>query len=145
MTTQAIGELLCSRGHRNPSGHRYCQYCGEKLKAPEPAQPQMIGDRYRVMYQTQWLQDAEKSFLNDPESYLGQDNIQRLNQIYDLIQLDFMGIDFTVTQDGKLFVFETNAAMRHNFDHAVNFPYTEPFLNRVSLAFNDMVQRRLGA
>ena len=49
MTSQAIGELLCSRGHRNPSGHRYCQFCGEQLKAPEPAKPKIIGDRYRIM------------------------------------------------------------------------------------------------
>lgn len=49
MTSQAIGDLQCSRGHRNPNSNRYCQYCGEKLKAPEPSKPTVIGDRYRVV------------------------------------------------------------------------------------------------
>ena len=49
MTSQAIGDRLCSRGHRNPSENRYCQYCGDKLPPPEPSQPQIIGDRYRVV------------------------------------------------------------------------------------------------
>ena len=49
MTSQAIGDLQCSRGHRNPSSNRYCQYCGEKLQAPEPSKPTVIGDRYRVV------------------------------------------------------------------------------------------------
>ncbi len=101
------------------------------------------GDRYSLMTHTQWTQDAEKYFLNDPIDYLGKDNFNRLCQIRDLIGLDFFGIDFTIARDGSLFVFEANAAMRHNFDHAPNFPYTEPHLKRISNAFEDMIQSRL--
>ncbi len=101
------------------------------------------GDRYSLMQHTPWTQDAEKSFLDDPVSYLGQDNFERLGQIRDLIGLDFFGIDFTIAADGTLFVFEANAAMRHNFDHAGNFPYTEPNLRRISAAFEEMIQNRL--
>lgn len=101
------------------------------------------GDRYSLMIHTQWTQDAEKSFLNDPIDYLGKDNFNRLCQIRDLINLDFFGIDFTIAPDGSLFVFEANAAMRHNFDHAQNFPHTEPHLKRISNAFEDMIQSRL--
>ncbi|NJN23516.1 MAG: protein kinase [Acaryochloridaceae cyanobacterium RL_2_7] len=49
MTSQASGDLQCSQGHRNPNGNLYCQYCGEKLTAPDPSKPTMIGDRYRVI------------------------------------------------------------------------------------------------
>ncbi|MEM9136219.1 MAG: serine/threonine-protein kinase [Cyanobacteria bacterium P01_F01_bin.42] len=49
MTSQAAGERLCSNGHGNPSSHRYCTVCGEKLTIPEPVQPRVIGDRYRIM------------------------------------------------------------------------------------------------
>jgi CHASE3 domain sensor protein len=42
-----------------------------------------------------------------------------------------------------LFVFEANAAMRHNFAHAQNFPHTEPHLKRISDAFENMIQSRL--
>lgn len=101
------------------------------------------GDRYEIMDKTQWTQDAEQSFLNNPISYLGQENFDKLCKISDLIDLDFFGIDFTITQDGTLFIFELNSAMRHNFDHAGNFPYTRPHLERVSAAFNTMLQSRL--
>ena len=101
------------------------------------------GDRYSLMDKTPWTQEKEKSFLNDPVSYLGTKNFEKLYQIRDLIGLDFFGIDFTILQDGTLFIFELNAAMRHNFDHAKNFPYTEPHLKRISKAFDAMLQRRL--
>ncbi|MCM1984884.1 protein kinase domain-containing protein [Lyngbya confervoides] len=49
MTSQAIGDLTCSRGHRNGPSNRYCQYCGEKLKPRDPVEPVIVGDRYRVI------------------------------------------------------------------------------------------------
>ncbi|MDJ0517474.1 MAG: TauD/TfdA family dioxygenase [Trichodesmium sp. MO_231.B1] len=100
------------------------------------------GDRYNVMNKFEWMQAAEKSFLGDPYGYLGAENFNKLYQIRDLVGLDFFGIDFTILPDGTLFIFELNAAMRHNFDHAKNFPYTEPHLKRISHAFNAMVQKR---
>ncbi|MDJ0900897.1 MAG: TauD/TfdA family dioxygenase [Xenococcus sp. MO_188.B8] len=101
------------------------------------------GDRYNVMDTNQWMQDEERSFLNDPVSYLGTENLDKLFKIRDFVGLDFFGIDLTILRDGTLFIFELNAAMRHNFDHAKNFPYTEPHLRRISNAFNTMIQNRL--
>ncbi|MDJ0679813.1 MAG: TauD/TfdA family dioxygenase [Xenococcaceae cyanobacterium MO_167.B52] len=101
------------------------------------------GDRYNVMDKNQWMQEAEQSFLNNPLGYLGTQNLEKLHKIRDLVGLDFFGIDFTILPDGTLFIFELNAAMRHNFEHATNFPYTEPHLKRISNAFNAMIQRRL--
>ncbi len=98
------------------------------------------GDRYEIMDKTQWTQDAEQSFLNNPVSYLGSENFDKLCKIRDLIDLDFFGIDFTITPDGTLFIFELNSAMRHNFDHAQNFSYTRPHLERISAAFDTMLQ-----
>ncbi|MDJ0691014.1 MAG: hypothetical protein QNJ41_21210 [Xenococcaceae cyanobacterium MO_188.B32] len=101
------------------------------------------GDRYNVMDKTQWMQDEEQSFLNDPVGYLGSENLDKLYKIRDLVGLDFFGIDLTILPDGTLFIFELNAAMRHNFDHAKNFPYTEPHLRRISNAFDAMIQNHL--
>lgn len=101
------------------------------------------GDRYQVMAKTDWMQDSEKAYLQDPVGYLGQANVDKLYKICDVIGLDFFGIDLTVLPDGTLFIFELNAAMRHNFDHADNFPYTRPHLERISTAFDGMIQRRL--
>ncbi|MEM0980442.1 MAG: TauD/TfdA family dioxygenase [Cyanobacteria bacterium P01_H01_bin.58] len=101
------------------------------------------GDRYQIMDKQEWTQEQEKLFLKDPASYLGQANIEKLYRIRDIVDLDFFGLDFTVLEDGTLFIFELNAAMRHNFDHTGNFPYTRPYLEEISYAFNRMIQSRL--
>ncbi len=99
------------------------------------------GDRYRVMSSTPSTQEDEKRYLQDPEAYLGAKAFRALHAIRDAIDLDFFGIDFTLDREGNVIVFEANAAMRHNFDHAGNFPYTRPYLERISQAFADMVDR----
>ncbi len=101
------------------------------------------GDRYSVMDKETWMREEEQTFLNDPVSYLGSENFSKLYAIRDLVKLDFFGIDFVKLNDGSLFIFELNAAMRHNFDHAKNFPYTKPHLKSVSAAFDQMVKERL--
>ena len=103
------------------------------------------GDRYRVMSSTPSTQEDEKRFLSDPTAYLGAKAIEALYAIRDTIALDFFGIDFTLDSERNVIVFEANAAMRHNFDHAENFPYTRPHLERVSEAFATMVERRTTA
>lgn len=100
------------------------------------------GDRYRVMSSTPSTQEDEQRFLRDPATYLGSKAIDALYAIHDTIALDFFGIDFTLDSEHNVIVFEANAAMRHNFDHAENFPYTRPHLERVSEAFAAMVERR---
>lgn len=100
------------------------------------------GDRYRIMSTTPQTQAEERRYLRDPEAYLGPCAFRALHRIRDVIGLDFFGIDFTLAPDGQVVVFEANAAMRHNFDHAGNFPYTRPYLERISTAFADMVDRK---
>ncbi|MEQ8654788.1 MAG: hypothetical protein RIC87_20150 [Kiloniellales bacterium] len=100
------------------------------------------GDRYRVMDKVPALQEREKRYLADPRGYLGETVFAGLHAIRDLLKLDFFGIDFTVDRAGRLIVFEANAAMRHNYDHARTFPYTKAYLDRVSGAFHTMVETR---
>ncbi|MEM7541478.1 MAG: hypothetical protein AAF384_07800 [Pseudomonadota bacterium] len=97
------------------------------------------GDRYRVMSQSPQHQIEEQDYLCDPEKFLGADAISALRAIAEAIDLDFFGIDFWVRPDGQVIVFEANAVMRHNFDHATTFPYTRPHLERISDAFVAMV------
>ena len=94
------------------------------------------------MSSTPSTQEDENRFLTDPAAYLGPKAIEALYAIYDTIELDFFGIDFTLDSERNVIVFEANAAMRHNFDHAGNFPYTRPHLEKVSEAFASMVERR---
>lgn len=101
------------------------------------------GDRYSVMDKERWMQGEEETFLDDPCTYLGKENFLRLHAIRDLVKLDFFGMDFVKLNNDALFIFELNAAMRHNFDHVKNFPYTKPHLRAVSAAFDQMVKVRL--
>ncbi|MEM6624474.1 MAG: tetratricopeptide repeat protein [Pseudomonadota bacterium] len=100
-------------------------------------------DRYRVMHASEAMQQDEQRYLSDPIAYLGAKRVRRLFAIRDLIGLDFFGIDFSTAPDDKLVVFEANAAMRHNYDYADAFPYTRPYLDRISAAFTQMVQARV--
>lgn len=101
------------------------------------------GDRYRVMSTSLASQDVERAYLEEPRAYLGERAWAALHAISADIRLDFFGIDFTLGPDGGLIVFEANAAMRHNFDHAENFPYTRPHLERVTKSFEGMIRSRL--
>ena len=101
------------------------------------------GDRYRVMDKLPHAQKAERSYLNNPWDYLGESHVRSLHKIAQRIDLDFFGIDFAISKTGDLVIFEANAAMRHNFDHAGNFPYTRPFLQKISEAFMTMIEKRI--
>lgn len=97
------------------------------------------GDRYRVMDKLPAAQEEERRYLAAPRRYLGDRHFSHLCEIARIVDLDFFGVDFTINREGNLVIFETNAAMRHNFDHAEAFPYTAPHLQRVSEAFMEMV------
>jgi len=100
-------------------------------------------DRYRIMHSSTRHQAEEYAYLRDPEGYLGAKAYGTLMEVCNLLDLDFVGIDYTLAQDGSVIIFEANAAMRHNFDHAENFPYTRPFLDNVSRGFTELLKTRI--
>ena len=99
-------------------------------------------NRRTLMEPNGWMTEIEKSYLNDPRGYLGADIFERLQSLPALVQLDFFGVDFTVTDDGRILVFELNPAMRHSFDHADNFEYLRPYTQNVTDAFQKMITDR---
>lgn len=100
------------------------------------------GDRYNYMINSEGSQKVEQSYFADMNAFLGDKAIKALDMIRETIDLDFFGIDFTLLPDGKIFIFECNAVMRHNFDHAQKFPYTYEPLRNVTLAFDQMLHKR---
>jgi tetratricopeptide (TPR) repeat protein len=100
-------------------------------------------NRKTLMAQHEWMIEEEKSFMADPEAYLGAENYARLNGLHELVGLDFFGFDFNLTDDGELLIFELNPAMRHAYDHAANFEYLQPHMERVTQAFRDMIDARI--
>ena len=101
------------------------------------------GDRYQVMDKNEATRKEERAYLENPERFLGESVFAGLHDIASEIDLDFFGIDFAPDGQGRAVVFEANAAMRHNYDHAKAFPYTRPHLDRVSEAMQRMIQSRL--
>lgn len=102
-------------------------------------------DRYRIMSGDEDLQREEQTYLSDPEAFLGEANFRALHAVADIVKLDFFGIDFAVDPQGRILVFEANPAMRHNFNHAVAFPYTRPHLEAIGRAFTAMILKRTRA
>jgi hypothetical protein len=67
------------------------------------------------------------------------------NALHDRIDLDYYSIDCAETQDGRLLVFEADAAaIIHMMDPPDLFPYKPPQMRRVFAAFEDMLRRRVG-
>jgi hypothetical protein len=99
--------------------------------------------RKEVMLNHDWMMADERSFMDDCETYLGPVSHACLRKLYDIIKLDFFGVDFTVLEDQTVLIFEINPAMRHSYDHADDFPYLLPYLKEITVAFNAMLKSRL--
>jgi len=64
-----------------------------------------------AMEERQTFRDEERAFLDDMKRALGADAVATLQRIADLLGLDYAGIDFALDADGRIVVFEANAAM----------------------------------
>ena len=102
------------------------------------------GNRKTLMRNDEALMAEEKRFLADWQSYVGAPAADALEDVLRATGLDFCGIDFTLDDAGRPFIYEMNPAMRHSFDHAKNFPYKRPYDEATSEAFARMVERRAG-
>ncbi len=101
------------------------------------------GNRRAIMRNCEWMMAKEKSFLSDCRDYLGPDRFEILPGLNGMVGLDFFGVDFTLTGDGAILIFELNPAMRHSFEHADNFPYLTPYMAEISAAFGRMIAGKL--
>jgi hypothetical protein len=65
--------------------------------------------------------------------------------LHDRLGFDYYSIDCAETCDGRLLVFEADAAaIIHMMDPPDMFPYKHPQMRRVFAAFEDMLRRRVG-
>jgi hypothetical protein len=76
-----------------------------------------ISGDWKVHYFTSDMADKpehrreEAAFLSDMPAALGHKAIAALEQIRDALGLDYAGVDFGLSPDGNLLLFETNATM----------------------------------
>jgi len=87
-----------------------------------------------------WMQQEEEAFLNDPTAVFSAANYQALQTIQMRIGLEYCGIDCALDASGNVVVFEVNASM---LVHARNeeFPYKTPAVQRIKLAFEEMLRK----
>jgi tetratricopeptide (TPR) repeat protein len=110
-----------------------------------------IGDDWLVHYfRTAMAADAalraeEAGFLADPRAYLGATAAAALTEIGRRMALGFCGLDGALLPDGRLLVFECNAAMlvRHDDPLAV-FDYKRAPAEAIRDAVTAMLMRRAG-
>ncbi len=100
-------------------------------------------DRHRLMRDNAGLREEEQAFLHDPRRCLGVEAVRTLEESTSRLELDYVGIDFAQLADGRLLLFESNPAMRVNYDHVTHFPYLQPHLENLSTAFTQMVAAKL--
>jgi len=103
------------------------------------------GNRKTFMNDHEWMIEKEKQFLADPASVISEDTFALLKKLPEFIGLEFFGFDFTILNDGAVLIFELNPAMRHSFSHAKNSPYMRPHLQKISDAFQAMVDRKIAS
>jgi len=103
-----------------------------------------IGPQWMVHHRSAEMADdpsriaEELAFLRDPEAAIGARAMAALRAIGQRLDLDYGGIDFSVTEDGQVLLFEANATMLTHLEpadgpFAAKNRYIEPILR----AFRD--------
>jgi len=105
--------------------------------------------QWMVHYQTSPMREAprlreeERAFLEDPSRVLPAWN-RIMPQIAAAVGLDYFGIDATVLPDGRLFVFEADAAMLVHDEDARNvFAYKRPHVGKIREALHRAIVDRI--
>lgn len=96
-------------------------------------------DARRLMRERPELTEEMRRFLDDPVDLIGAEAWGRLEAIAARLDLDFVGIDFSILADGGILVFEANPAMTHHFEFVKEMPFQRPALEAISAAFDRMV------
>jgi glutathione synthase/RimK-type ligase-like ATP-grasp enzyme len=84
----------------------------------------------------------EAAFMRDFDTAFAPRHAQALRELTQRFGLEYLVIDCAETQDGKLFVFEVDpGAVVHSMDPPDLFPYKQPAMQKVFVAFRAMLQR----
>ncbi|PLZ04363.1 hypothetical protein CY652_01450 [Burkholderia sp. WAC0059] len=110
-----------------------------------------IDEKWKIHHNTTpmadiaWMQDEEKTFLEEPWSVFGESQREALRAIRDTIGLDYFGIDCGLDREGAIVVFEVNASMLAHGNNS-RFPYKTEAVERIRQAFHALLERTaLGA
>ena len=105
-----------------------------------------IDDKWKVHHVTTsmatnaWMQDEERTFLDDPWHVFGAEQRAALQAIREVMGLDYFGIDCALARDGAVVVFEVNASMLVHGNNQ-RFPYKTKAVERIKQAFQALLER----
>ena len=102
----------------------------------------MVHYQSSPMRESRVFRDEERRFLEAPQRAVALwDRV--MPEIAQAVGLDYFGIDATVLPDGRLAVFEADAAMLvHDEDAHDVFAYKRPFVARIREALHDAIVNR---
>jgi tetratricopeptide (TPR) repeat protein len=107
-----------------------------------------VSDHWLVHHDTAGMtgseerQAEEANFLEHPETAIGSSGMAAVCAIGRALDLDYCGVDFSLLPDGRVLVFEANAAMlAHDEDPAGPFAYKNPYVARIAEAFQGLMAR----
>ena len=99
-----------------------------------------------AMAEHQWMRDEEARFIADPDSVFNGTAAQALREIATAIPLDYFGIDCAIARDGRLLLFEADAAMLvHGTDPPELYPYKRAGFERIQAALTATLTDRAAA
>lgn len=92
-----------------------------------------------------WKLEEEKAFLQDPEAVLGHSCMRAIESIGAAVDLEYSGIDFSITGDKRILVFEANPTMLvHPENISGPLEYKNDYVFRIQGAFEEVLKRFCG-
>ncbi|RNC94029.1 MAG: hypothetical protein ED554_00025 [Synechococcus sp. YX04-3] len=99
--------------------------------------------RMNEMLGSDIYREEERDFLRSPRTVLSEENMKSLQLLGQKIGLNYIGIDFSLTPDGRLLLFEANSGMRVNHDYNESFSYLEKYTLALRRRFDKMVRNKI--
>ncbi len=89
-----------------------------------------------------WMRQEEERFLANMGSVFNAANQDALRAIARATRLDYGGIDCGIDCDGRIVVFEANAAMLVHDEKNETFAYKNQYITKIKNAFDTLLSRR---
>jgi hypothetical protein len=88
-----------------------------------------------------WMRDEEAAFIGSLETVFAGPLAAALREIAAAVPLDYFGIDCAIAADGRLLLFEADAAMLvHGTDPADLYPYKRAGFERITTALTNLLE-----
>jgi glutathione synthase/RimK-type ligase-like ATP-grasp enzyme len=95
-----------------------------------------------AMAENQWMRDEEARFIENLDAVFTGPLADALHEIAAAIPLEYFGIDCAIARDGRLLLFEADAAMLvHGTDPTDLYPYKRAGFEQIQTALNALLLR----